>query len=1243
MTHSVSTQPIIDIGMVGIHWINASAGTGKTYTLSSVLVRLLLEKYMPKQIIVTTFTRKAANELKVRVRARLQDTLNYLFNVDVLQFEQRLKTEQDPLYVSILQQLNQQFIQRDLNYRIERLKLVLSLFDELYIGTLDSFTQKILREFSFESGQLQQVNISETESLYIQQILHDRLRTWIEQQPLNVIQQLYQHNVFAPIDSYIKTVRSSLNFTSAKWQVVEQPEWIDFEIQQAYMTLSTHGFDDLFAQIKEGDINGNDVKKWQEFCTILKQQSWHLCSVEKLVDLLQKNYRTNKKASENIINHHFWQCKQQLAELSQKFESMIKQYKAYLEYELIQAVQQQLPERLKTEQETTFAVQVQSLAGALQGEQGEKFAQLVQQRYPVILVDEFQDTNHYQDSIVRTIWRHPQRYMQGCCIMVGDDKQAIYGFRGGDMLTYNHARHEIIDLYEQEKKHQQKQQVFFYTLIYNHRTIPSLVSVVDALFQRNMVFGEEVMYQPIQAGSRMHDILVECQNGQILNNYKPLRWLNITRLKEIDESISQYAFHDIDQIVWQIQQLLQQSQNGTLYFQSAQNHQQCRPVTVNDIAVLTTSKADMYALNEQLNRVGIPCLLQSEKSVFDSRIARDVAHVLAAILQPYKEDKIKRALMTQLFVHSISKIQQLEANNQISEYMQAFDKMKQNWQQYGFLNAWQQFLLEHHIWQNLMYAPKYERERLVINLRHISDILAHYSTIYHGQNHLLSWYQKQVNEPQNREWEVERKLSQAQGVHLMTIHKSKGLEFKIVFCVSQVKINNRENLTYAISDNQQREIVLKHQANEQQQQQDVERSLSENHRLWYVALTRASHRLYLCVTDEKQNDKQKSSDSIQNKVGVNYWRLVGEEFQHHDVMTADLIFNQPEFYYQKPYTHQNTALVAKKIPFLAQKEIIKTSFTALALGNIYLQHDNLSQNAQFDDTFINELADENQEIEIHQHVTYPLDEIKRLFPRGKIAGTQLHSLFEKIDIQHPHLWESEIQRHFKQDYQLTESTLWIYYEQQFLEQSVDENQLATQIKQRFSQDMSQWINQVVHTPLVEHLSLVDIAPHHRLMELKFYLALKDSYFSIQRMQKLFAEYGMQLQLNEQQTARYLEGAIDMVFFDGQRYHILDYKSNYLGDDLKYYQQDQLHDDMTKHQYWLQASLYLLAIHRYLKAHLKHYDIAQHLGSAHYAYLRGMTGEAGQGVYCWKPDDNFILRLDEILGYSDKVIVQTSSI
>ncbi|MDU6055513.1 MAG: UvrD-helicase domain-containing protein, partial [Acinetobacter junii] len=185
----VSYQPIRDIQFEGLHLIEASAGTGKTYTLSSLMVRIFLEKYLPHQVIATTFTRAAAAELKTRIRARLVEVQQFLepfrnvLEADIYQFALQ---ENDPLKQHILQT----FAPR-IAYACERLKLVIDQLDELFVGTLDSFSQKLLREFAFESGKIERAQITEDAKAYTRQLIHDVLREWIQAQPQPLIDTLY--------------------------------------------------------------------------------------------------------------------------------------------------------------------------------------------------------------------------------------------------------------------------------------------------------------------------------------------------------------------------------------------------------------------------------------------------------------------------------------------------------------------------------------------------------------------------------------------------------------------------------------------------------------------------------------------------------------------------------------------------------------------------------------------------------------------------------------------------------------------------------------------------------------------------------------------------------------------------------------------------------------------------------------------------------------------------------------------
>ena len=260
-----------------------------------------------------------------------------------------------------------------------------------------------------------------------------------------------------------------------------------------------------------------------------------------------------------------------------------------------------------------------------------------------------------------------------------------------------------------------------------------------------------------------------------------------------------------------------------------------------------------------------------------------------------------------------------------------------------------------------------------------------------------------------------------------------------------------------------------------------------------------------------------------------------------------------------------------------------------------------------------------EDVELSQ----PLAWIKRQFPMGTTAGTFLHEIFEHIDFQDSRDWGLEIHRRFKNDSPLLWQELLGKYQHEFGQD--DETQLVLW--------MQAWLADVLETPLHAGFQLKQLKADEHLAEFPFYLSLSDHVLAIKRIQALFQEYGIDLlDLNEANSARYLTGSIDLVYFDGQRYHIADYKSNYLGADQRDYEKTNLERNMTQSSYWLQAALYLVALHRYLGSRLQNYDIRQHLGGASYLYLRGMQGQAGQGVCYWQPDAEFILQLDQILGY-----------
>ncbi|MFV5647247.1 UvrD-helicase domain-containing protein, partial [Acinetobacter baumannii] len=429
----VSYQPIIDIEFSGLHLIEASAGTGKTYTLSSLMVRIFLEKYLPGQVIATTFTRAAAAELKSRIRARLVETYRYLdAKRSLTEKEILLQAEQESDL--LLQHILKHFATR-IAYACERLKLVIDQLDELFVGTLDSFSQKLLREFAFESGKIERAQITDDAKTYSRQLIHDVLREWIQSQPQTVIDALYLAGELKSVDSFVKLVEDSLNFSSAHFKLPEKPTIqfeqlaqlkqlateIDISLLEPYYLLDGEHYKHVNGTIfRNGAFNKLFSECLPQLLQILTQSDSILVfdgSLAAQRELVFKflgqlaDQKVFKKCpaeiSDGFYQHPCIQQIQQLFGVLKNYAEQFDQLHIYLKAYLCVEVKKRLPQVLQNKGETTFSQQIRTLSEALKGEQGQRFAVFVQARYPLILVDEFQDTNQDQDDMLASIWRHP--------------------------------------------------------------------------------------------------------------------------------------------------------------------------------------------------------------------------------------------------------------------------------------------------------------------------------------------------------------------------------------------------------------------------------------------------------------------------------------------------------------------------------------------------------------------------------------------------------------------------------------------------------------------------------------------------------------------------------------------------------------------------------------------------------------------------------------------------------------------
>lgn len=1335
----IPPTPAIDLGLNGIHLIEASAGTGKTWTLSTLMVRFIVEgEYLTRQIIATTFTRTAAAELKLRIRKRFED-FRSLFHRAIenhAEVLQHMQAEQDWLAVYLLQKLDV----GQLNHARNRLQLALDSFDELFVGTLDSFCQKLLNEFAFDSGQHEILQISEQEAEACYQVMHDALRQWRSRQPARIIELLVLTDQLKDVEDYRGSITTVLNFLSAQLQPVEMPviDWQLFENTQQQLTQCD--WSSLAAFLQPDGEHHSKLMKNRAFTNNAQVFPGIVAALQdNLLDYLcqlnadSAEYRWLEgfakidgqfKKADDALKQQFislpaCQLLMQVQHCMLHLQDSLEQISQHTHYFVSQMVRQQLPQILSERGETTFSQQMRVLADVLQQDASQSLAQHIQHRYPVALVDEFQDTNFDQDRVIAYIWRQPVQAMnqpckspvvleqdsgllaaqnalgqgsaqlnprslgqmrskasqeevalsnprslgqssalltpRSCLVLVGDPKQAIYGFRGGDMLTYQRAKTQVMQHGGQQ-----------HFLRFNHRSIAPLVSAVDRLFQFNPEFGEQVQYQPVEAGGRNH---TELRDGEDINHV-PLRLLCVEDQKT-----------EFEQVAWQIIHLLQASHSGQVQIK---HHDQFEPISPSHIAVLCRSNSQLDKVQAVLQQAKVPVWRGSRLSIFQTTLAEDIVALMQVMLAPYHEGRLRRALAGSLIGKTLKALVQLDQQpDELARLQGLFFSLGERWYRAGFLAAWQQLSEAFDIWPQLSRQPN--AERLVVNLRHLIEVIHQQSEKIQGQHHLLAWLMRQMSQPGQREWELERRLSGEQGVQLMTIHKSKGLEFPIVFVagLDPAKGGQKSGIIF-YEENQQRMLSFSNR-NAAQLEAHQQREQAELRRLIYVALTRASMRLYVIAPPAPGKDGKTKEATI--KGALYHWLPVAREgWSDPNTLVQDGLVECPQFIYKQLSSHVD--IDARPVPSHRVYAWGLTSFSQLSrhqkmlpivvekpghqplndmvvtpADDILLHTDEpltAQQNTQKTsqrpsmttgkttlqaepkpDRGVTAKQPETGEIKtalsptkvtqpealpstlltsevISVSETEPDEPVLPLcfsFPRGANAGDCLHHILEQLNPKHQEYWPQVFEKQL-QNFAINAQL------ERYGQPVVDLEQMAG------------WFTDILQAQLPEGATLASL--DSQIHEFEFHLSVADKLVDTRAIGQLLAQHQVPVApLNSVMNARYLHGFIDLVYVHQDKYYIADYKSNYLGDQYSDYQPAALRDNMSNSSYWLQAALYQLALHRFLKLRLPDYQPAQHLGGSVYLYLRGMQqGSDQNGILHWQASEDLLNQLDHLLGQHD---------
>lgn len=869
------------------------------------------------------------------------------------------------------------------------------------------------------------------------------------------------------------------------------------------------------------------------------------------------------------------------------------------------------------------------LADALADEDAPARARM-RHRWKVVLIDEFQDTDPVQ-------WQVFDRAFTGAATMVliGDPKQAIYAFRGGDIVTYLRAA-ETAGTTQ--------------TLGVNYRSDEALLGRLQALLGAAELGDERIVVHPVEAshgGSRLQGA------GE------PFR----VRVVGRDElgvgprakvTVSRWRDHVTLDVAREIKRLLlsRPTFDG-------------RDLEPGDVAVLAARRAELQAVQQALADLGVPAVISSGGTVFHTPAATEWLTLLEAIEQPHRTDRVRAAALTSFFGVSAAGLDRggdVETDRLADRVRILADV---------FAARGVAAVLEATVVDGLTarVLARVGGERTLTDLRHIGEALHKVSVDERlGIVGLLAWLRAQVADEQVEvASERTRRLdSDAAAVQLVTIHGSKGLQYPVVYAPTlwnRYTGNDPDVPLFHDADGHRArdvggaspwrgEHVARHR------REDAGESL----RLLYVALTRAQSQVVAWYAPAALNTpgsplhrllfgRRPGTSAVPDEQAVVTDDRVVEILGHWQTAggpTPERADSPPPD--PTPIEHSVLDLAARRFTRGVDTAWRRTSYSSLsaAASTPHGSDRSLSEPEE-----VPELEDDDDLglLDLEPSVDQPdlalatVPSPMATLPVGATFGSLVHAVLEHADPGAAD-FRADVLAH------IAEQRVWWPVD-------LDAEELADALVAVCSSPLG---------PLAAEATLLDIASADRLTELDFELPLAGgddaSYVTdtvrlgdlAPLLRRHLSEgdpvrgYADALEgdpgLAGQQLTGYLTGSIDLVMrveVEGRtRYVTADYKTNWLGDlaaplTAHDYRPAVLDEAMGHSDYPLQALLYVVVLHRYLRWRLPGYDPAEHLGGVLYLYLRGMCGPdtprvagAPCGVFAWRPPVALVEDLSDLL-------------
>ncbi len=1175
--------------------IEASAGTGKTYTIATLYLKLLMEERLKvREILVVTFTRAATAELRDRLRGRIREEA-----------------------------------QKATGELREHLDTQLRCFDQAAIHTIHGFCQRALQDHAFESGFAYEVQFLEDQSALVKEVADDFWgRTFYESEPRALVEAMSASLAPAQLNQIVdRAVRTTgidvlpadLRGVRDRWEAA----------RSAVATLWEEQGDAILSWLADAQLVGYRTDKQLEGLRKAVGDALKSGKLRKDLSRLTGEALTAALRKKKVqpptqpplldlaaaIDELQGAADQLAASWTQPRRQTISSVCTLLD--AIAYGRAELSARKRERSLLSFDDLLHELDRALAGDSDGGLATKLRTTFKAALIDEFQDTDPIQWNVFRTAFEHAGVPL----FLVGDPKQAIYSFRGADVYAYLSARDDLEHPYHLGK---------------NWRSDPSLVEALNYLYgQAPLAFveAEHISYQPV----RPRDDLDDSYTGPVASPLQIL-WLPLEPFGPLPSSPERIGSSDepIDRLVAE--------DIARLLTGEARIHG--KPIQPGQIAVLCRSNWQTRIIQDQLRELGIRSVLHGDTSVFDTPEAKQLGRLLAAMAAPTDRRAIKAALCIPAAGYQAHQLAALADDEDAWEALCAdFSRWHELWRNRGFTQAVRAAFNDLEATLRLLALP--DGERRMTNFLHLFELCAeaaHRGRL--GPNALVRWLSdaRQTGDEKDKLPATDsaqiRLESDGDAVQLSTIHKAKGLEYDVVYCPylcrPQGKLQGMDARIVAYHDGFERKLDVASPDLAAHVSQAKQEALAESARVAYVALTRAKH---LCVLFAAPFNGVETSplslllhgadaaslDECQARVKA----LSAEQMRAElEVLAAgsggllalrDVDLSEPPRY--RPDAGQDAILMVRKTARTGHSLVRQSSYSGLIRGHGQTPQEAAAENEGLQ---ADEPDEGEQELTAAQASGSALPDagtappLLARYPRGRRPGTALHKILEEADFASNDDLDASVAR------------------------NLERYGLDARLTGEVAADLRAALDTAIGDDLLD-LSLAKLGKAQRIDEMPFVLRVDEQeWLTVERLATCFEQHAAPAaapqyarairDLTFASLAGYLVGDIDLVFEHQGKFYLADYKSNFLGDRGSDYGQAGLARAMWRGHYYLQYHLYSVALHHYLMARIADYSYDQHFGGVAYFFLRGMhpAAPAGRGVFRDRPSVELIESLSRLL-------------